>query len=584
MDVTVELDFPEEDGARLRLHAVQPDAQWQADAVAEVRAAIDRAQAEAQAGRWVVGFVAFEAAPAFDPALRTRPAHATLPLAAFYAFDAAQVAASAHVTRGVFECGPWRADDDAARAHAMVRAIQTQIAAGTFYQVNVATRLRAAFSGDAGALHAQLVQAQPQAYCARIATPAWEIHSVSPELFFDWRDALLTTRPMKGTAPRFPDTDRDEAAKAWLAASDKDRAENVMIVDLLRNDLSRIARIGSVHTPRLFTLEALPTAWQMTSTVQCRTRAGIGLADVFAALFPCGSVTGAPKISAMQAITTLESSARGVYCGAVGVIRPGGHATFNVAIRTVCMDRVRSQAECGVGSGITIHSTAAGEHDEWMIKRRFLLRASAGFDLLETMRLEEGTIWLWPEHLERLRRAANHFGFALDEAALAALETRLRAAHPRGAWRVRLLCARDGSLRTEVAALDESPAQVTVQLAVAPVDSGEEFLRYKTTERRVYAAHQPPQGVFDTLLWNERGELTEFTRGNVVLELDGRHITPAAHCGLLPGAHRAALLRRGDIVEDVVRREDLARCERVWFINSVRGWLPARLQPPPVRC
>lgn len=583
MDVTVELDFPEAGGTRLHLHAVRPSAQWQADSVAEVCAAIDRAQAQARAGRWVVGFVAFEAAPAFDPALRTRPAHATLPLAAFYAFDAVQVATPAHVARGAFECGPWRADDHAASVHAMVRAIQAQITAGTFYQVNASTRLRAAFAGDAGALYAQLVHAQPQAYCVRIGSSAWEIHSVSPELFFDWDGELLTSRPMKGTAPRFPEAERDQAAKAWLASSDKDRAENVMIVDLIRNDLSRVARIGSVHTPQLFTLEALPTAWQMTSTVQCRTRTGIGLSDVFAALFPCGSVTGAPKISAMQAIATLESSARGIYCGAVGVIRPGGHATFNVAIRTVCIDRVRGQAECGVGSGITIHSTGDGEHDEWMIKRRFLLRASAGFELLETMRLEDGAIWLWPEHLERLRRAANHFGFALDEPALADLETRLRAGHPRGVWRVRLLCTRDGSLNTEVAALDESPAQVTVQLAAAPVDSGEEFLRYKTTERALYAAHRPPQDVFDTLLWNERGELTEFTRGNVVFELDGRCVTPAAHCGLLPGAYRTALLRQGKIVEDVVRREDLTRCTRMWFINSVRGWLPARLQPPPAR-
>jgi len=577
MQEAVELDFPEGDGGRLRLCASVPAARWEACSVEQVRWTIEQAHAAARAGLWVVGFVGYEAAPAFDAALRTLPPAGSLPLAAFYAFDPESIEREISDAVGSFACGAWRADDDAARAAGMVQAIHADIAAGTWYQVNASTRLRASFAGEGAALFRALVRTQPLGYCARIAAADWEIHSVSPELFFDWRDDVLITQPMKGTAPRFPNAEEDAAARTWLAASEKDRAENVMIVDLVRNDLSRIARSGSVRAARLFEVQGLPTVWQMTSAVECRTRAGVGLADVFGALFPSGSVTGAPKVTAMRGIAALESSPRGVYCGAVGVIRPGGHATFNVAIRTVAIDRTQGRAECGVGSGITIHSTGRGEHEEWLAKRRFLLRASAAFELLETMLLRDGAIWLWPEHRDRLRRAAAHFGFALDDVALAGVEARLRAERPTGAWRVRLLCGRDGALRYESFALQDSPPEVAVRLAASPVDSADEFLRYKTTERSAYAVHEPGEGVFDTLLWNERGELTEFTRGNVVLELDRRRVTPPLECGLLAGVHRAALLRDAQIVEAVVTADDLARASRVWFINSVRGWLPARV-------
>ena len=577
MDVTVEVDFPQGDGGRLRLVAASAVDGWQAYRPEKVIAAIDAADAAARAGHWVVGLLAYEAAPAFDAALLTRRALPSLPLAAFFTFPANGINAPARTDASAFECGHWRADDPQSRVREMVGIVREGIAAGTYYQVNASTRLRAAFSGDAGSLFRALAAAQPDGYCARIATPEWEVHSVSPELFFDWRDDRLITRPMKGTAPRFAEPARDEAARATMLNSAKERAENVMIVDLIRNDLSRIARTGSVRVPALFEAHGLPTVWQMTSTVECRTRDDVGLSQVFGALFPCGSVTGAPKVSAMQAICALESSPRGVYCGAVGVIRPGGHATFNVAIRTVTLDKRAGRAECGVGSGITIHSSAGAEYSEWVAKRRFLLRAAADFELLETMLLHEGTVWLWPEHRTRLCAAAEHFGFAVDEAVLNALRVQLEQAHPDGAWRVRLLCRRDGRLRTQVFALEPSPGEATVVLATSPVQSDEEFLRWKTTARGVYAPHQPPAGAFDTLLWNERGELTEFTRGNVVLEVAGRRLTPPTESGLLAGAYRQVLLAAGEIEEAVLRVEDLRRATRAWFINSVRGWVSVRV-------
>ncbi|HEX8990002.1 MAG TPA: chorismate-binding protein [Rhodocyclaceae bacterium] len=568
------IDFPQPEGGRLRLAFARPAAVLEARRLEDVAAVIAAAHAQAKAGRWVAGFVAYEAAPAFDTASSVMPPAGALPLAAFAAYDAP---ADAGADAGAdFCCGTWQMATPRPRIEENIESIRRGIAAGDWYQVNYTTRLRADFRGSGDALFESLRAAQPGGYCAHLDGGAWQIASVSPELFFDWRpDGTLTTRPMKGTAARGAGEQADAQAAQALRASEKERAENLMIVDLLRNDMARVAVTGCVSVPALFSLEALPSAWQMTSTVQCRTRPGIGLADVFAALFPCGSVTGAPKIAAMRAIAQLEDAPRGAYCGAIGLLRPGGQATFSVAIRTVALDMLRGEAECGVGSGIVLDSTPAGEYAEWLVKRRFLLRATADFELIETLRLEAGGYWLRQRHRDRLRASAAHFGFACDEPRIDAALDELAAAHPQGAWRVRLLLDRGGAARCEAFALEASPPAMRYALAADPIDSGDEFLAYKTTRREVYARRAPPPGCDDTLLWNERGELTEFTRGNVVVELDGRRLTPPLGCGLLAGVLRAELLARGEIAEGMVRVDDLRRATGVWFINSVRGMLPA---------
>ena len=567
-----QIDFPQEDGGRLACGFSHPLEILVAHRMDEVAGVVAAAGRQAQAGRWVVGFVAYEAAPAFDAAFEVRPADAALPLALFAVYcepDAGTDACGA----GAFACGPWRMTTPTAQVDAGIAAVRRGIAAGDWYQVNLTTRLRADFAGDAGALFAALRAAQPGAYGARLDGGAWQLVSVSPELFFDWRpDGGLTTRPMKGTAPRHADAAADAAAAQALRASAKEQAENLMIVDLLRNDLARVAVTGTVSVPQMFAIEALASAWQMTSTVRCRTRPDVGLADVFRALFPCGSVTGAPKVAAMAAIAALEDEPRGAYCGAIGVLRPGGHATFSVAIRTVAIDGGR--AECGVGSGIVFDSAADSEYAEWLVKRRFLLRATAGFQLIETYLLEAGKYWLRERHLERLRASAAHFGFACEPARIDAALDALAERQREGAWRVRLLLDRHGEARVEAFALEAMPAGLRYALAAAPVDSGDEFLAHKTTQRAAYERHAPPPDCFDTLLWNERGELTEFTRGNVVVDLGGRRVTPPLSCGLLPGVLRAELLARGDIVEAVVRVDDLPRASCIWFVNSVRGELP----------
>ncbi|MEW6163949.1 MAG: chorismate-binding protein [Pseudomonadota bacterium] len=576
-----EIDFPlPGDGARLRFAAAAPAEVLVADEPAAVPALLARAEAFARAGGWAVGYVGYEAAAAFGPALRTRPADAHAPPCALFALYHQPDAASP--PPGAALAGHWHDETPRPRFDAALDAIRAGIAAGDYYQVNYTSRLHAPLLGDARAYFARLRAAQPEAHCAYLEFGRWRICSVSPELFFHWemeRDGTraLSTRPMKGTAARHADPRRDRESAALLRQSPKEQAENLMIVDLLRNDLGRIACLGSVRVPRLFAVEAWPTVWQMTSTVSCRTPATTTLGEVFAALFPCGSVTGAPKVAAMAAIAALETSPRGVYCGAIGVLRPGGEALFSVAIRTVTVDAAKAAMTCGIGSGITLDSTAAGEHAEWQDKRGFLRQAGDDYRLLETLRLHNGRYWLRRGHLRRIAASAAALGFRCERGELEAALAAVAARHPAGQWRVRLLLAPDGVAVAEAFPFEPDTGAAGVALAAQPVASDDPWLRHKTTRRATYDALQRA-GAFDTLLWNERGELTEFTRGNLVVELDGRRLTPPLACGLLPGVLRAALLASRRVEEGIVTRDDLPRASALWFINSLRGMLPARLE------
>ena len=579
-----------------------------ARAMHEVRPVLDAVHAAAQRGQWCVGYVRYEAAPAFDAALQTHAAHG--PLVWFAVYDNAQpwpddatAPAAADAAQVTWSEGLTREDFDAALAR-----IQRAIAAGELYQVNYTAPFAGQLQqGSAEALFAALHRAQPGGYAAYIDAGDEQVLSVSPELFFDWRDAPegghILARPMKGTAPRGATPEQDAAHAEHLRTAPKERAENVMIVDLLRNDLSRIALPHTVQVPALFHTEPLPTVWQMTSDVTARTRPGTTLADVFAALFPCGSVTGAPKVRAMQMIHALEPAPRGIYCGAIGVVRPagaaganGGHsvaATFNVPIRTVVLQGRGAQAGggaaahapraaiCGIGSGITSGAEAAAEWAEWRHKRAFVERASAPFEVLETLALRDGKFAHADLHVRRMAQAAAHFGYPFSahavrqELQIAALQ------HRDGDWRVRLLLAADGSARAEAHALQVTAEPVRLALATRPFDDAHsEFVRYKTTRRAHYAAFAPTTpGVFDTVLWNAAGEITETTFGNIAARLDGVWITPPLSCGLLPGVGRAMALHEGRVQEAVLHLDDLPRVQEWAFINSLRGWLVAIMQP-----
>ena len=571
-----EIDFPHpSQGGRLTAVFSGPECTLRAATADEVPGVLDRAEQFSRAGRWVIGYVAYEAASAFDRALRTHDAPADgLPYALFAVFRSAGAAPR---PRGSHLSGAWRDETPRGRFDGAIAHIRDGITAGDYYQVNYTTRLRAPFAGDSLSFFDGLRASQPAAYCAYLDFGQWRICSVSPELFFHWDKAgnagrALTCRPMKGTAARHDNPALDGDAALELHGSPKERAENLMIVDLVRNDLSRVARTGSVRAAQLFSVDAWPTVWQMTSTVSCRTREETDLRAVFRALFPCGSVTGAPKAAAMSAIHGLEDSPRGVYCGAIGLLMPGGEALFSVGIRTPVINAATRSAECGIGSGITLDSEANREYEEWITKQAFLMQACPQYELLETLRLHQGRHWLLRGHLRRLARSAHALGFEFDEMRIIQnLQSHARL-HPHGDWRVRLMLASNGEARIETLPLDAPPGAPLIALAGMPTNSANPWLRHKTTRREIYTSLASGQaGIFDTLLHNERGELTEFTRGNLVVDLEGRLLTPPADCGLLPGVYREALLARKRIHEGIVRIDDLARADRIWFINSVRG-------------
>ena len=552
----------------------------------EVKPVLEAVHAAAEAGHWCVGHVRYEAAPAFDAALQVHAADG--PLVWFEVHDGAPSAWPSAEAAGPAEArATWlptlaRPDFDAAIAR-----IHQAIGDGELYQVNYTAPWTGTVSGEGTALFDALLRAQPGGYAACFTAGEEQVLSVSPELFFDWQVSAaggsILARPMKGTAARGTTPALDVAAAERLRASPKERAENVMIVDLLRNDLSRIAEPHTVRVPELFHTQALPTVWQMTSDVQARTRSGLRLPDVFAALFPCGSVTGAPKVRAMQLIRELERQPRGIYCGAIGVVRPDGDggiaATFNVPIRTVVMRG--TQARCSIGSGITASAEAGAEWQEWLHKQAFLARASEPFEVLETLALVDGVYRHQAEHLARMAEAAQHFGYPWQPAAVQACLQSLAAQHGRGPWRVRLLLDRFGQPRAEAFALQPTATPVRLQLATRPLaEAHGEWVRFKTTRRAHYAAFAPApgSGIFDTVLFNAEGEITESTFGNLAMQMDdGRWLTPPLGCGLLPGVGRAVALREGRVQEGVVRVQDLHRVRRWAFINSLRGWLDAEL-------
>ena len=453
--------------------------------------------------------------------------------------------------------------------------IRDQIRRGYTYQVNHTFRSSAQFDGDVLGLYHDITHSQNAGYGALIDGGDWAVTSASPELFFEWRRGVITSRPMKGTARRGLDIEDDETLRVWLAQSEKNRAENLMIVDMVRNDLGRIADIGSVKVPELFTTEKYDTVWQLTSTVTAHPRSGTTLVDVFSALFPSASITGAPKVATMDIIRGLERSPRGVYCGAVGFGGPTGtgqpHWVFNVAIRTVTVDRRTATAWYGTGGGITYDSTAEDEYAEALLKSRVLEFRTADFDLLETMCWEPGHgVALLSRHLDRAARSARYFDIPLDVARarhmLASIDSAVRQ-------RVRMLVDRTGTIRVETTDIDEPIGRTRLAIDGVPVDRGDPFLHHKTTLRQTYreaAARHPDAD--DVVLVNGDGEITETTIANIAVLIDGEWRTPPHTSGCLRGVRRAELLDQGAIVERIVTIAELRSADGIARFNAVRPW------------
>jgi para-aminobenzoate synthetase/4-amino-4-deoxychorismate lyase len=524
-------------------------------------------------GLHAAGFLAYEAGSAFDAAMPAASC-APFPLAWFGLFGPPVPAALD--AGGFVPSLAWTSElDERAHAAALDR-IRGHLAGGETYQVNFTHRLRAPFAGDPWALFCRLASRQPSPHCAYVDAGNFAVCCASPELFFAREGRTVWSRPMKGTAPRGRWLGEDRIMAERLVRSEKERAENVMIVDMVRNDLGRVCLPGSVRVPDLFRAERYPTLWQLTSLVEGRTDEPT--ARVMAALFPAASITGAPKVRTMHLIDELEISPRRIYTGTVGVMLPGGRARFNVAIRTVLVDRTAGSAEYGVGGGIVWDSAPRAEYRETLLKARVLDAPTPEFALLETMRWRRETgVLLLEEHLSRVAESAEYFGFDLDvEVVRAGIEAAVRkAAGVAGV--LRLTVHAGGEVRLESRPLPAS-GPCRVALARTPVDSRDPFLFHKTTRREVYElARAEVSGVDDVLLVNEREEVTESTIANLVVELDGELLTPPLGSGLLPGTLRSALLREGRIREQVVSKTDLSRCTRLWLINSVRGWREASL-------
>ncbi|QSV46287.1 aminodeoxychorismate synthase component I [Geobacter benzoatilyticus] len=549
----------------------------------EVIPALRRIEEAVSKGLHAAGFVSYEAAAGLGTGLATHPP-GPLPLLWFGLFEKrfglpprirdAEMCETAYGTAG------WEPGLSPETYREAIGRIREYIAAGDTYQVNFTFRRRFAFTGDPGAYFGDLCRAQKAPFCAHLDMGRFQILSASPELFFELRHGTLTCRPMKGTAPRGRWRSEDEQIKARLAEDEKERAENLMIVDLLRNDLGMVAETGSVRVDNLFAVETLDTVHQMTSTISARMRKDVDLPELFRALFPCGSITGAPKMRSMEIIRELEDSPRGVYTGCIGHVSPGGEMTFSVAIRTVVIDTETGAGELGIGSGVTIGSRDEDEYRECLAKARFARTRLPDFQLVETLLYEEDKgCFLLDRHLARLFRSAAYFGFNIRLGSINTVLTH-RTGSLVGKHKVRLLLNRRGAFTIETEPLPppEGVETMIVGFASGKVDSSNPFLYHKTTHRPLHVQERELRpDCDDVILLNERGEVTEATTANVVARIGGTLVTPPLKSGLLPGTFREEILALGQVRERVITREELERAEDIYLINSVRQWRWARL-------
>ncbi|MDF2493564.1 aminodeoxychorismate synthase component I [Sphingomonas sp.] len=574
------LDDARSGGAAARLYR-DPVAIIEAQTVDQVAPALGRVRAGISAGHHAAGFLTYEAAPAFEPRAVGRRTDTHIapptPLLWFGLFATAEEVSdpAAYLPDGA---GAWIGAPEPTISReaydVALRQVLDLIAAGDVYQANLTFRARVPFAGDPLALYAAVRSRAAAGWGAIVATGDHLQLSFSPELFFHLQSDALTCRPMKGTARRAADPSRDDQVADALAEDEKQRAENLMIVDLMRNDLSRVAAAGSVRVPALFAVERYPTVHQMTSTVTARLAPDRDAIDVLAALFPCGSITGAPKVRAMQVLSDIEQSPRGAYTGSIGAISPNGDAQFNVAIRTLVIANGDDHATLGLGGGIVADSNADSEWDEALAKGAFLTHGQRTPDLIETMRFDpDAGILLIERHLARMKASAARLGFVFDRHdarnELQAATFRLRAPA-----RIRLLLSQSGRITIEVAPMPPArPAPLEVTLVPLPVSRSDYRLRHKTSNRRFYDEARRVGGTAEVVFVDPDGFLTEGSFTNVFVERNGRLLTPPLARGLLPGVLRAELLETGRATEQNLTPADLAA--GFYVGNALRGLIPA---------
>ena len=547
----------------------------------EVAGALERMEACRAQGQYLAGYCAYELGYMFEDKLRPlMPKNMDSPLLQFGVFDGFTDAELPVAKNGqVNDLKPSWSFKEYKNQFDKVMA---WIRAGDVYQVNLTFPMHGTYRGDAAAIYAKLKTAQPVKYGGVISLArnqgGAEIVSLSPELFFELEGEKVSMRPMKGTVKRGRTDAQDKALAKALQRDTKNRAENLMIVDLLRNDLSRIANAGSVSVTDLYSVETYPSLHTMTSGIEARIK-DMPLADILRALYPCGSVTGAPKIRAQEIIRELEQSPRGAYCGALGLIDPDGYTRFNVGIRTL---NLHADGRCSyaVGSGVVADSTARDEYDECLLKAAFL---QDGYGLIETFGWHEQTGFMWLDlHMARLAESAKQLGFKFVKRGIMTALSNSITNHS-GAHKVRLELSKNGTFKIETLALQMTnpDAEWPVTMSKNPVQSGDALLTHKTTRRQFIdgelARLHTETGCKETLLFNERGELCEGSYTNVFIVKDGQMYTPPVSSGLLPGVLREALLVSGQAHEQILTIEDIQNAGEIYIGNSVRGLVRTKL-------
>jgi len=525
---------------------------------------------------YAAGFVSYEASPAFDSALSTAPS-SDFPLLHFGLF-AKPGRIELPPPETVSEAIDWQAQMTQAAFAEQVAAVRQAIARGETYQVNLTFPLTGETTQEPWQFFLQLVHGQQPTNCGFLQNDRWAICSASPELFFARDGEQLTMRPMKGTAPRGRTLAEDQQRAGELEQSEKNRAENIMILDMVRNDLGRIAPPGAVRAEKICTLEKYPTVWQLTSTAKARSEAS--LPDIFRALFPCASITGAPKPKTMQIIRQLEGRPRDIYTGTFGWLAPGRQAHFNVAIRTALIDRSCRMATYGIGAGITWSSDSAEEYRECLDKAAVLSAGGSDFALIETLRWTPVKgYFLLDEHLARLQASATYFDFNCSEQGILDTLQEHSRSFPAEPQRVRLLLYRDGHSEVTFTPLGKNPDKpLKIALANEHVNSQETKLFHKTTQRQLYeACLAEAKDVDEVVLWNEKNEITECCTANLVIKRDGNWVTPHLSSGLLPGTYRDYLLKRGVITTGIIAVAELREASEIYLINAVRKWRRATL-------
>ncbi len=522
---------------------------------------------------YAAGFISYEAAPAFDESFKTHPPN-LFPLIWFGIFEKPKTIKLPTPKYNTTKIDDWYPTIDRGKYNQLFSRVKHYLRQGDTYQVNLTFRQYADYSEDGWPLFLNMGRDAP--YAAYIDMADFTICSASPELFFTLRNGQIISRPMKGTAPRGRTNEEDQSCKNQLYNSCKDRAENVMIVDMIRNDIGKISDHGTIKVADMFRIEKYPTVWQMTSTVMGLTNASV--TQILTALFPCASITGAPKIKTMEIIAELEDSPRRIYTGAIGYLAPEKEAQFSVAIRTALIDKKKNLIEYGTGGGIVWDSNKETEYQETILKTRVISSSASDriFSLFETILwTPENGYFLLKYHLNRLLNSAQYFDFNIKKKDLQKELQQLTASFGSQQYKVKILLSKSGKIKCEFESLilTDNSSPIKVKFAKKPVDSSNPFLFHKTTNRSVYdtALAEFPD-YEDVLLWNEKGEITETSIANVVIPIDDQLFTPPVSCGLLNGTFRAFLIENNKIAERIIYKKEIEEIREIYLINSVRKW------------